>query len=387
MRIKTCSLIFSSVADPGRFLSLDQDLPPFLRCFGGRFSYLDFYLSTLHHAGTRQHLLITQRYAEETHNYMENTWGEAGWKILPFIPEEGDKPFDKQMAAVLKQELATWVFLIQADHPCYFDAREITERVSRRHKILVPTIKNKALPCLVVERGVLLDTLGELQKKNIPASAILGASFQVLSKARKAHQVEIHGYYHPINNLDSYISANLEVLKRRDFFDRMFEKVPLQSGIGEKEQAVIAEGGEFYDSMISDSCHVRGTVIRSILFPGVRVGKNARVVDSIVLPGIVVGNGASVVRCLIDRGPDLPQNVRSHIGDNAKVGKETATRANEPHGELLSRGYTYVAGGALIPRGVSIGANCYIGPGVNRNNFKRTKNVSDGRSLTPVRAK
>ena len=49
-----------------------------------------------------------------------------------------------------------------------------------------------------------------------------------------------------------------------------------------------------------------GKVDRSILFPQTYIDGSAEVTDSILFPGVRVGRGAKVHRCVIDKNVDIP---------------------------------------------------------------------------------
>jgi glucose-1-phosphate adenylyltransferase len=61
------------------------------------------------------------------------------------------------------------------------------------------------------------------------------------------------------------------------------------------------------DSIVSPGVIVSGgTVRRSVLSPGVRVGPGATVEDSVLLSGVEVGEGALVKRAIIDKEVVVP---------------------------------------------------------------------------------
>jgi glucose-1-phosphate adenylyltransferase len=60
------------------------------------------------------------------------------------------------------------------------------------------------------------------------------------------------------------------------------------------------------DSLIASGCIIEGTVTRSILSPGVRVGAEAVVEDAILWDGVVIGPRAKVRRAIIEDGVRVP---------------------------------------------------------------------------------
>ena len=73
--------------------------------------------------------------------------------------------------------------------------------------------------------------------------------------------------------------------------------------------------GQSLDSMISAGCIISGSTIRgSVLCPNVRVHSFCVVEDSILMPGVRVGRHARIRRAIVDRDVFIPRG--AHIGFN-----------------------------------------------------------------------
>lgn len=382
MKLKACSLVFSSQLPEREFPGLGASRPRFLLPFAGRFTYLDMFLSPLVRAGVRSHLVVTQQYAEMTHTYLETAWGgDENFKVFPFMPETGEVPFDSQMYSVFKSELAPYVFFGQVDHPCWFEMSELVSEMRMRVKGVQPVFGKKAAGVLLVERGELLDVLSQMVKKAIPASRVLEKAFQILSKGERVRQLAVEGYYLQIQNLQEYITANMAILQQQEQFRALFTRVPLQSGISGKAQATIEGTASFYRSSLADRCVVRGNIYDSVLFPGVEVGKNSEVRDSVILPGVRIGDNVRIARCMVDTAVDLPQNIKVHIADGVKIGNQKSRAENREYPGVLHDGFTFIGSGTVIPKGVVIGGGCHVAPATPKPVFSRHKTLADGRSL------
>ena len=115
-------------------------------------------------------------------------------------------------------------------------------------------------------------------------------------------------------------------------------------------------------SLISHGCIVNGTVVNSVLSPGVRVYEGALVRDSVVLLDSEIGPGAVVDRAIVDKFV--------HVGAGAVVGfGDDLGTPNVEEPEHLRSGITVVGERARIPAGVRIGRNCLIGPSVVESDF------------------
>jgi ADP-glucose pyrophosphorylase len=382
MKIKACSLVFSSPLAPDKFPGLGAARPRFLLPFAGRFTYLDMFLSPLIRAGVRKHLIVTQNFAEFTHDYMMGAWGDGAWQVLPFIPEEGDEPFDSQMYSLFKEELSPYVFFTQLDHPCWFDSTALASEFRMRVSSVQPIFGKRTAGLILTERTQLLSILNDMVRKSIPASQALSRAFLVLSETSGLRHAAVEGFHTTIDTLGQYIAANRAILDQQEKFRQLFAKVPLQTGLSPRAQAVIAPSAEFYRSTLADACHVRGRIYDSVLFPGVEIGKNTEIRDAVIFPGVKIGDNARISRCLVDSPLGLSQEIKLHIADGVRIGNIQSKADNRDHEKALGNGYSFVGSGTVIPRGVNIGGGCYIAPGLSRTSFSQAKNISDGRSIT-----
>lgn len=76
-------------------------------------------------------------------------------------------------------------------------------------------------------------------------------------------------------------------------------------------------------AFITQGCVIEGDVKNSVLFTGVKVGANAKVLDTVLMPNVVVEEGAIINRAL--------------IADGVKIGKGAVVgNANSEHIELIA---------------------------------------------------
>ncbi|HEY6012917.1 MAG TPA: hypothetical protein VIU37_02890, partial [Candidatus Limnocylindrales bacterium] len=122
-------------------------------------------------------------------------------------------------------------------------------------------------------------------------------------------------------------------------------------------------------------CVIDGTVVNSVLSPGVRVDVGAVVRDSIVMFDSVIRAGAVIDRAILDK--------EVVVGQGAIIGEgpyDGAPNRQEP--ARLNTGITVIGKQAIIPRGARLGRNVKIGGGVRTSDFK-TKIVRTGGSVDP----
>ena len=171
----------------------------------------------------------------------------------------------------------------------------------------------------------------------------------LLRDGRSMYAYRFNGYWKDVGTISSLWEANMEVLDPEhsgiNLFDSDWKIYSRNSGMTGHR---ICRGAVVENSMITDGCHVEGTVKHSILFAGVRVEAGAKVEDAVVMGGTVIKAGAVVEHCIV------AENVV--IGENAVVGAMPSESEN---------------GVATVGPGVYIGDGAKIGPhAMVKNNVK-----------------
>jgi glucose-1-phosphate adenylyltransferase len=125
-------------------------------------------------------------------------------------------------------------------------------------------------------------------------------------------------YWRDVGTLDSYWQAHMDlvgVVPRFDLYDRAW---PVHTLNRPRPPAKVVRGegdvaGAAFDSLLSSGSIVSGgTVVRSVLSPGVVVRSGAHVEDSILLDRVEVGRGARIRRAIVDKRVIIP--------DGAEIG-------------------------------------------------------------------
>jgi glucose-1-phosphate adenylyltransferase len=123
---------------------------------------------------------------------------------------------------------------------------------------------------------------------------------------------------------------------------------------------------------------IEGTVVNSVLSPGVRVDVGAVVRDSIVMFDSVVRAGAVVDRAILDK--------EVVVGQGAIVGEgpyDGPPNKQEPG--RLNTGITVVGKQSIVPRGTRLGRNVKVGGGVRSHDYA-TRVIRSGGSVEPTAA-
>ena len=117
------------------------------------------------------------------------------------------------------------------------------------------------------------------------------------------------GYWRDVGTVDSYWSANMELLDERPELDLYDGTWPLWTHQPHRPPPRFVGAGTALRSIVCGGCSVAGRVERSLLSPDCRVQAGALVAASVVLPGVEIGRGCRVRKAIIDAGCALPDGL------------------------------------------------------------------------------
>lgn len=106
-------------------------------------------------------------------------------------------------------------------------------------------------------------------------------------------------YFAGINSLTDYYMCNMDLLSSsaRDSLFNVKNR-PVYTKIRNSSPTIYEEGCNVKNSLIADGCEIYGTVENSILFRGVKVGKNTVIKNSILMQDTLIGENVSL-NCVI----------------------------------------------------------------------------------------
>jgi len=136
-------------------------------------------------------------------------------------------------------------------------------------------------------------------------------------------------YWRDIGTIDAYYEAQMDLCQVNPEFNMYDPEWPLRTYMPQAPPAkfVFAEDvrrGEARDSLVSQGCIVSGSrIYGSILCPNVRVHSFCTVEDSILMPGVRVGRHARIRKAIIDRDLDIPRGAL--VGFNPEEDKRRHT--------------------------------------------------------------
>ena len=164
----------------------------------------------------------------------------------------------------------------------------------------------------------------------------------MLGAGERMFAYSFRGYWKDVGTIESLWEANMDLLgdvPKFDIFDRrkkIFSRHPVAP------PHYIAPGARVENSLISGGCEIYGSVINSLISPGVVVEEGAVVKDSVVHGHVLVRAGARLEYCIVDEHAQIYEEAR--IGE---VRSETAKIAVVGRNAVISRGQI-VTGGEMV---------------------------------------
>ncbi len=162
---------------------------------------------------------------------------------------------------------------------------------------------NQWLEMLIISKDFLKQIVSDAASRNI-------YSFTREILQNRNSDYKIMGYEHKeffvrIDSVEGYFAANKMLLdseKRNALFKN---NMPVYTKVGDNGPAKYGLESNIKNSLIADGCIIEGTVENSVIFRGVRIGKDTVVRDSVIMQGTVIGSNCSITSIITDKNVEI----------------------------------------------------------------------------------
>jgi glucose-1-phosphate adenylyltransferase len=117
-------------------------------------------------------------------------------------------------------------------------------------------------------------------------------------------------YWRDIGQLDAYFAAHMDLVGEEPVFDLLGGDWPVRGHVSAAPPAKYLSRErpvEVTDALVSAGCVINeARVSRSVLSPGVQIGRGAEVEEAILWDGVRIGVGAKIRRAIIEDGVNIP---------------------------------------------------------------------------------
>ena len=363
--------------------------------FAGEFRIIDFSLSNASNSGIMNIAILTQYlpFSLNEHIGSGRPWDldRRDSSVTILHPHEswymGTADAVNKNISFVKRKKPKYVLILSGDHIYKMDYRKlIQEHINLGAEM---TIATKVVPFEDVSRFGILETdekgyvenfveKPKSSKSNLASMGIYLFNYETLIEAleetEKKHDnldfgnhvipyliydkkakigtYKYYDYWQDVGTYDSYLDTSLELNNQAlelDLYDPTWRIYTRLDGL---PPVKFGKDSNVQGSLISDGSIIEGTVINSVLSPGVYVRKGAIVKDSVILNDVIIGENVKLDRVIIDKS--------TIIGRNTVIGYGDDLTPNDEKPDLLSSGITVVEKRTIIESDLIIGRNCRI---------------------------
>ena len=388
--------------------------------FGGIYRIIDFSLSNVMNSGLTRVGVLTQYKPLSLMSHIGDgsawdfTGRTRGVKILPPRTGELDSDWYKGTADAIRQNIdfilanpSEQVVVLSGDHIYRMDFDAMLSY--HQHKRADITIGMMVVPKSEIHQfgAGIIDNENRIvdweEKPQVPRTNLASMGIYVfdtkyllrtLERDRKeadfgmdiiprainedrVYAYPFYGYWRDVGTIQSYWETNMDIIRENSGISPEEWEIRPNPEYGgrpmDRAPARFLSGSQVSSSLVAAGCVIEGTVVNSVLSPGVRVKKGAVVSNAVIFEDCVLEEDAKVDLAILDK--------RVQVGRGAVVGHgDNLTEVNKAYPKHLYTGISLVGKEARIPAGVSIGRNCIVNFGYNEGSFHGKNFLADGES-------
>jgi len=164
----------------------------------------------------------------------------------------------------------------------------------------------------------------------------------MLANKERLFAFKFDGYWKDVGTIKSLWEANMDLLGECPTLDLHDKNSRIFSKTSPRSPQYVSSNSKQVNSIVAGDSEIYGTIINSVISPGVIVESGAVVTDSVIMSDVVISSGAKVDYSVIDSGTLISANAT--VGEPMKNGKDI----------------TLIGSGVTIPRGAVIPAGAYV---------------------------
>jgi glucose-1-phosphate adenylyltransferase len=333
--------------------------------FGGKYRIIDFALSNCANSGIYTVGVLTQYrpYILNTHIGIGSPWDlnrrNGGVAVLPPYMKESGGDWYKGTANAIYQNMdfadyfdPDYVLILSGDHIYKMDYSQMLEY--HKEKAADATIAVIEVPLEEASRFGIMNTeednrIYEFEEKpknpkgRLASMGIYIFNWRLLKKylmedeANKQssndfgkniipsmlkdvcslYAYRFEGYWKDVGTIDSLWEANMDLIRENNELNIHDSKWKIYSVNPIRPPQYIGPDASVKGSLIVEGCTVEGEVINSVLFPGVFIGKNSKVIDSVIMENTQIEDNVIIERAIIGGNASIGKN--SRIGAASKI--------------------------------------------------------------------
>lgn len=373
--------------------------------FGAKYKIIDFVLSNCSNSGIDTVGVLTQYQPLDLNTYIGNgqPWDldidEGGVFVLPPYMKAESGEWYKGTANAIYQNLdfikrfnPEYVLILSGDHIYKMDySKMLKYHIKKNADVTIATI---TVPLKEASRfGILsYDESGRVtefaEKPKVPKSnqASMGIYIfkwsvlkeqlvndennpnssndfgkdvipTMLKNNMALYGYPFEGYWKDVGTINSLWEANMEVLENKFVLDD--KSWPIMARTSALAPHFIADNAKVKNSLVTEGCEINGDVNHSILFSGVQIGKDSKIIDSIIMNNTIIGDNVYLNKVII--GNDCV------IGNDVSINEEGVETLEYLNTKICSDDISLIAPNVKITNGVKIGKLSMVCKSIKNN--------------------
>lgn len=346
-RKKECVAMLLAGGEGKRLGLLTKNLAKPAVYFGGKYRIIDFPLSNCTNSGIDTVGVLTQYQPLVLNSYLGigSPWSldrkNGGVSVLPPFQAQGGGDWFKGTADAIFQNInfieqynPNYVLVLSGDHIYKMNyAKMLKHHKETDADVTVSVIE---VPWEEASRFGILNTTEDLRihtfdekpknpKSNLASMGIYIFNWELLKSyliedaknsvsshdfgkdvlpamlqdGKRLFSYRFYDYWKDVGTIESLWEANMDLLAELPQFNLNDSSWRIYSVNPNQPPQYISSEAKVSQALINEGCVVNGTVLHSILFYGVQVGKNSLIKDSVIMPNVKIGENVVIEKAII----------------------------------------------------------------------------------------
>ncbi|MEH7084956.1 glucose-1-phosphate adenylyltransferase [Neobacillus drentensis] len=121
----------------------------------------------------------------------------------------------------------------------------------------------------------------------------------ILCDGRGLYAYYFNNYWKDVGTVRSFWDANLDLLNKETNIFLQNPEWKIHTVENNAEPLYLDQSAKAQQSLLSEGCEIYGTIEKSVVFSGVKVGKGARIKNAVILPNTIVEENAWIENAVI----------------------------------------------------------------------------------------
>jgi glucose-1-phosphate adenylyltransferase len=121
----------------------------------------------------------------------------------------------------------------------------------------------------------------------------------MLSAGMELYAYYFYNYWKDVGTVRSYWDANLDLLHRESNIFLQNPEWRIHTVESNAPPLFVDESAKVHQCLLSEGCEIYGTIEKSVVYSGVKIGKGARIKNTVILPNTIIEENAWIENAVI----------------------------------------------------------------------------------------